>query len=589
MAAQLARYRGAAVSLLSWRFAARVLPEQAATLTGYVAAGAGTALATAAIGALLAQVRVENAAMLYLLVVLPTAVQFGRGPAVFASVAAFLSFNWFFVQPLHTFTVADPVEWLALLVFLAVAVVTSQLAAAQRQRAQEAHQREQEARALYDLAHLLATGTTPDGGLGAVVEYLRRVLDLEGCAVLEAADPQHGGRVVVRAQSGAEDAGARREWLAAPAPLVPEELSLPADSASPAPPRRWVRIRPSRPPARPSGGAPAQSARTAAPAAQWVSYTPLRAGTQTVGMLRLVARSEPEWSPSLERLFIMACDQIGQAMERARLRQEATEAEVLRRTDEVRQAVLASVSHDLRTPLASIRASAENLHQPVVRLSDEERAAFADAILQDVDYLHGLVENLLDLSRIEAGKLVPQRDWYPLDSLVDDVIGRLERLTAQHSVRVNVPDDLPPVPLDYVQIGQVLANLVENAVRYTPPGTTITIDACQQGEWVALSVTDDGPGIPPGALPHVFEKFYRVSGGDRAAIPGTGLGLSVAKGLVEAHGGSIHAKSPVPGQSRGTVFTVRLPVLPPARAVPSGDPTRADAVPVASAGRGDAA
>jgi two-component system sensor histidine kinase KdpD len=182
--------------------------------------------------------------------------------------------------------------------------------------------------------------------------------------------------------------------------------------------------------------------------------------------------------------------------------------------------------------------------------------------------LHRLVENLLDLSRIEAGRLQPDRDWFPLDTLVDDLLARLEPITAEHPVTVDVPEDLPPVPLDYVQIEEVLANLVENATRYTPPGTPVTISARQEGAAVRVAVADAGPGIPKDALPYVFEKFYRVAGGDRALTKGTGLGLAVARGFVEAHGGAIEVRSPAPGKTRGTVFTFTLPLTIPGQEAP---------------------
>jgi two-component system sensor histidine kinase KdpD len=294
-----------------------------------------------------------------------------------------------------------------------------------------------------------------------------------------------------------------------------------------------------------------------------VLFAPLTAGDRTVGMLRLAAAPDRRpWSREEERLVAAASEQIGRTIERARLRQTATEAEVLRKTEEVRQAVLAAVSHDLRTPLASIKGAAESLIQRTIQWTDEERDSFATAIVQESTRLSRLVDNLLDMSRIEAGRLRPEMGWYPLDSLVDDVLGRLERLTAGHLVRTDVPEALPPVPLDYVQIGEVLANLVENAVKYTPPGSEILITARQEVGFVRLAVRDNGPGIPAEALPHVFEKFYRVSGADQATTKGTGLGLAVARGFVEAHGGTIEVQSPPPGAERGTEFVIRLPLRP---------------------------
>ena len=282
-----------------------------------------------------------------------------------------------------------------------------------------------------------------------------------------------------------------------------------------------------------------------------------------MGVLRLArADGRPPWSAEDARLVDAAADQIALAVERARLREEALEAEVLRRTDETRRALLASVSHDLRTPLASIKASAESLLQEEVAWTPGDRQGFTLAIREEADRLNRLVENLLDVSRIEAGALRPEREWYPLDALVDDVAGRLKGATARHRLVVDVPETLPPVPLDYVLVGQALANLIENAVKYTPPGSTIRITAAQEGDAVVLAVLDDGPGIPPAAQPRVFDKFYRVSGGDTAPTQGTGLGLAVVRGVAEAHGGSAGVSSPPPGEARGTRFTLSLPLHP---------------------------
>ncbi|HEX2325749.1 MAG TPA: ATP-binding protein, partial [Chloroflexota bacterium] len=181
---------------------------------------------------------------------------------------------------------------------------------------------------------------------------------------------------------------------------------------------------------------------------------------------------------------------------------------------------------------------------------------------EEADRLNRLVENLLDVSRIEAGALRPEREWYPLDALVDDVAGRLKEAAARHHLVVDVPETLPPVPLDYVLVGQALANLIENAVKYTPPGSTIRVTAGQEGDAVVLAVLDDGPGVPPAAQPRVFDKFYRVSGGDTAPTQGTGLGLAVVRGVAEAHGGSVGVSSPPPGKARGTRFTLSLPLHP---------------------------
>ncbi len=530
-------------------------------VAGYLVAAGGVAAVTVVIGAVLARLPIANLSMLYLLVVLLTAVWFGRGAAIFASVAAFITFDWFHLQPLHTFTIGSPEEWIALLLFLVVAVVTGELAAALRRRAEEAQRREREAVALRELSRILNATDDLDQALQAVCAHLRAELALAGCAVLLPERGLLGGRAVVRASAGVAPPPAElatAEWMATPARLPGEAASEAAGGAAGVEgEQRWVRIRS---PTRPRSGARHQ-----------VRFVPLVAGERQLGMLRLVAALDRRpWTQEEEQLIHAAAEQIGRTVERARLRQAATEAEVLRKAEQVRQAVLASVSHDLRTPLASIKGAAESLAQREIPWNDDERAGFAATIVQEAGRLSRLVDNLLDMSRIEAGRLRPDLDWYPLDALVDDVLSRLESLTTGHIVRAEIPPTLPPVPLDYVQISQVLANLVENAVRYTPPGTEIHLTAGQEDGFVRVDVHDNGPGIPAEALPHVFEKFYRVLGGDRASVPGTGLGLAIARGFIEAHGGTISVQSPPPGEARGTVFTLRLPLHPVRPAQPAG-------------------
>jgi len=276
-----------------------------------------------------------------------------------------------------------------------------------------------------------------------------------------------------------------------------------------------------------------------------------------VGTIAL-ARSEGAsvFTSSETRLLAAVAAQLGQAVERDRLRAEATETEVLRRTDELKTALLNAVSHDLRTPLASIIASAGSLRQSDVTWTEQERGEFAETIEQEAHRLNQIVGNLLDLSRMQSGSLLPEKGWYDLSALVDDVLGRLRHRTTEHRIQVEVPEDLPPVPLDYVEIDQVLSNLVENAVKYTRPGTEVRIAARQVDGHVEVEVADRGPGVPTAALAHIFDPFFRADGtGPRPK--GTGLGLAVAKRLVEAHGGQIWAENCRDGGAR-FVFTLPL-------------------------------
>jgi two-component system sensor histidine kinase KdpD len=283
----------------------------------------------------------------------------------------------------------------------------------------------------------------------------------------------------------------------------------------------------------------------------------VRAGERRVGTIYLVRRTDAgRFEAADDRLLSAVAGQLGVVIERERLRREATDAEVLRRTDQLRTALLNAVSHDLRTPLASIIASAGSLRQSDVVWSEEERAEFAEAIEDQARRLNRIVSNLLDLSRIEGGMLRPEKGWYDLGALIEDVVGRLRGITSRHQVGVDVEEDLPPVPLDYVEIDQVLSNLIENAAKYAPPGTAIRVRARRSDREVRVEVADQGPGIAASAVPHLFDPFYRINQGQPLA-KGLGLGLAVARGLVEAHGGRIWVEGRPGG---GATFMFALPL-----------------------------
>jgi two-component system sensor histidine kinase KdpD len=253
--------------------------------------------------------------------------------------------------------------------------------------------------------------------------------------------------------------------------------------------------------------------------------------------------------------------QLGQAVERKRLQKEALEAAVLRLSDELKTSLLNAVSHDLRTPLASIVASAGSLRQDDVTWTLDDRREFVDTIQHEAERLNAIIENLLDVSRMQSGTLRPKKAWYDLGALVDDVLGRLRPVTAAHDVVVDIPEDLSPVELDYVEIDQVLSNLIENAAKYVPPGREIRISARRAAGELRVEVADRGPGLSPGSLQRLFEAFYRDNDGTSRSTRGSGLGLAIAKGLVEAHGGKIWAENRVGGGAR---FVFTLPARDPA-------------------------
>jgi two-component system sensor histidine kinase KdpD len=510
-------------------------------VVSYGAALAAVGVVSLVIGVVLGRVHIGNISLLYLVAVLATAIAVGRGPAIVASVAAFLTFDWFFTAPQHTFMVADPEEWIFLLFFLLVATLTGQLAADQRRRATEAAQREREAVVLFDVVRLLGEPDLEDA-LGTVADRLREELKLAGVAISLTSESGESLRIT----SGDDEAVA---LLRAEDPRPAHVLHT---GPPPTPGRRgvaghWVRLW-SPHPASNNGAGPRENAR--------IHAVPVRAGVRRVGTIYLAhANGAPGFEPTDDRLLSALAAQMGLVVERERLRREATHAEVLRRTDLLRQALLNAVSHDLRTPLASIVASAGSLRQSDVVWSEAERTGFAQGIEDEALRLNRIVGNLLDLSRIEGGTLRPEKSWYDLGALIDDVVGRLRPISARHSLVVDVQDDLPPIPLDYVEIDQVLSNLIENAAKYSPPGTQIVVRARRAGREVRVEIADEGPGIPPSSVPHLFDPFYRVDEATPRA-KGLGLGLAVAKGLVEAHAGRIWVENRPGG---GSLFQITLP------------------------------
>jgi two-component system sensor histidine kinase KdpD len=480
-------------------------------------------------------VTVANISMLYLLAVLATAVLYGTWPAIVASVAAFLCFDFFFVDPQYTFTVSDSEEWVGLGLLLATGIVTGRLAAELRDRAREAERREREAVVLYDVVRLMAE---PDlqRALTSVAERLRTELDLAAVTI------SFGREQTLRAQA---DTGEPESLALTRDALGLSDMVL-ASGAGPTGARRsqtgrWIKVVP-----------PARGARRS----DRVRRVPIVLRGHEVGTVVLVARiGAAPFLRQQDRLLLVVANQLGLTLERLQLQREANESEVLRRTDELRTALMNAVSHDLRTPLASIIASAGSLLQSDVQWTESERREFLGAIDQEAQRLNRLVGNLLDLSRIEAGSLRPEMGWYDLGSLVEEVVGRLRFLTAAHNVTLDLPPDLPPIRFDYVEIDQVLTNLLENAIKYTPPGTQITVSVSRPDDLVRVDVTDNGPGIPRQALPRLFDAFYRGWSDQRPQ--GSGLGLAVAKGLVEAHGGQIWAENRPEGGAR-FVFTLPL-------------------------------
>ena len=459
---------------------------------------------------------VPNASSAYLLAVLVCAMAFGTTAGIVAAVGGFLLYDFLFIEPLYTFTVSNPGEWLNLILLLVGGIVVGQLAAAQRARAEAAGEREREALALFRVSRVLATRASTIAVLPEVAAVLRTEADLE------------------------------RVWIGLSREAGPERVA--ADSGAPgtppAPTASHAVLR------RTPGNAPAEWIRVHQPGAKRSSDTTvlayrvaIEAAGRTLGSVWANrARTAGEPDRAATRLLSAAADQIGQALEQDRLREEAAAAEIARQSDALKSALLESVSHDLRTPLASIRAAAGTMLDEHLQISDADRRASAETIDHEAEHLNRLVTNLLDLSRIEAGAL--RADLEPLDlpDAVNPVITRLADRLKDRPLEIQLDGAGSPVLVDAVFLDQVIANLMENAVKYVPVNTLIRITASRQDGLVRLTVEDAGPGVPDEALPRLFEKFYRVRSGTARTRPGTGVGLAVVRGLSEAMGGRVEAR-----------------------------------------------
>jgi two-component system, OmpR family, sensor histidine kinase KdpD len=271
---------------------------------------------------------------------------------------------------------------------------------------------------------------------------------------------------------------------------------------------------------------------------EWV--VPMQVASGVLGEIRLW-RAEPALTSGEKRLLQTFASQGALALERARLAQAESRARVLEESDRLKSAILSSVSHELRTPLSTIKAAASSLRSDEVHWDSAARPELVAAIDDEADHLNMLVGNLLDMSRIEAGVLKPNREWNVLIEIVGSVLARMKHLVEEHRLEVAVPEDLPLVPVDYVQVEQVFTNLVSNSVKYAPEKTLIRIHAFVEGEMVHVVVNNQGPPVPNEHLERIFDKFFRITDADQ--ITGTGLGLSICKGIVQAHGGRIWAEN----------------------------------------------
>ncbi len=503
-------------------------PRDLAARVGLVAAT--FLLATLAAVGLEQGAGLQDASPVYLIAVVVAASTLGTGAAVATSGAAFLVYDFLFTTPRFTFAISDPGEWLSLLLFLVVAVVVGRLAALQRDRADEAHRRVREGVALVAMSRDVALATTFEEAAAQIALRLQADAEMDQVWVERAATPGQAVAWTVPALPLA----AGSPWT-----LVRSESEGTSE---------WLRLH--------EGTAAVADDDNVS--AHYV--VPIDAGDERTGWIHaLRSPGQPRPGRGARRLLALAADQLAIAHRRDVLREELTAAEVAREGDALRGAILDSVSHDLRTPVASIRALAGVLADAAPGLGSADVREMAVKIDAEGDRLGRIVNGLLDMGRIQSGGIRPDLQPYELSELVETTLRHHAAGPGGREVEVAVPDDLPPVLADAVLLDVALGNVVDNAITHTPAEARVRATARAEGSgWVLLAVDDAGPGVPADTLAHLFERFYRVRSGPEGARRGMGLGLAIAKGFVEAMGGTIAA---APSDLGGLSIRIRIPAV----------------------------
>jgi two-component system sensor histidine kinase KdpD len=489
---------------------------------GYVWAAAATAACTVAGLWMVPRFELTNIAMVYLLAVVLIAARFGRGPGVAASVLAVAAFDFFFVPPQLTFAVSDIEYLITFAIMLAVALVISNLTASVRLQASVAGHRERRTALLYAMSRELAATRGLENMARAAVRHVSEVFDSQVVVLL---------------------------------PDSSQRLSYPKSQAMPGSLRgadlavaQWVQHH----------GEPAGLGTDTLPSAEAL-YLPLK-GTQAVLGVLAVLPANPRRVLLPEQLHLLEtfAAQIALALERAQLASRAERASIDAETEGVRNALLASISHDLRTPLAVIAGASSSLAEGGERLPPGERKELARSIYEQSKEMSRLVANVLEMTRLEAGGIAPSLEWHSLGEIVGAALLRLREPLAGHAVSADIPRGLPLVRVDAALMEQVFVNLLENAAKYTPPGTPVHVSAVAYGGELIVSVEDEGPGLPPGDEDALFGKFQR--GAPEGAVGGVGLGLAICRAIVKLHRGRIWADRRLKG---GAAFRFSIPLESP--------------------------
>jgi two-component system sensor histidine kinase KdpD len=489
---------------------------------GHAEAVAAVVVATALAWLMFPLFERTDLVMVYLLGILVVARRQRRGAALLASILSVAAYDFFFVPPYLTFAVSDIRYLLTFLVMFLVGLVISGMTIRIRTQAEAARDRERRTAALFAMSRELASTRGVDDLVRIAVRHIGEVFRAPAVVLVPGADGRlHPRMDVGHWMHGTNEAGVARWVFEHRQPAGLGTATLPGASAL---------------------------------------YLPLLAPRGCVGVLG-VRPADTHAFDTPERLHHLEtfANQTALAIERARLADEAQAVEVRMEAERLRNSLLSSVSHDLRTPLATIIGAATTLLEQGERLDTATRRDLLDSVREEADRLNRLVQNLLQMTRLESGEVALRKQWHSIEEVIGAALRRLDKRLAGRRITTRVLPDLPLVPMDDVLIEQVLVNLLDNAIKYTPPGSPLDIVATATEEAVTVEVADRGPGVPPGQEEKIFDKFYRARSDDGR---GAGLGLAICRGVVRAHGGRIWAQN-LPGGGVSFLFTLPLGEAPP--------------------------
>ena len=489
---------------------------------GYVMALASVAAVTAFYKWIVSDVNHTTVALSYLLVVLLIASFHRLHSAILASVFALLCINFFFLPPIGTLTIEDPQNWIALFAFLITAVIASQLSSIARSRAREAERRREELFKLYQLSQSIIINPDAETAIQSLARQVVNEFAVNYCALLTKPENSDWQQLSLAVSSD------RQQTLEPDLKVVKKCFEGGEILTTDLP----VTIQ------TPFNG-------------EQIFYAPLKIVVKSIGVMMVQ-------TSSLERETIEAiAGLVALALERTTMLRALSRTEALKQSDELKSALLASVSHDLRTPLTSMRTAVESLLQPQAQWDQETLHEFHLIISEDVQRLTRLVQNLLEMARIEAGELHLAKEWTAVSELIGNTVDRCGEAIAGHQVMMHVEERLPWVKVDSLLITQALNYVLENAAKYSPSESAITICGDVEHEKLLVSVEDRGVGIAAEDVDYIFDKFYRSDAKPVQQTRGTGMGLSIARGIIEAHGGKISVESAL---GQGAKFTCEIPV-----------------------------